>query len=168
MEHTPGCGSELFIVEGDSAAKSVRRLCNMQLQAVVPMQGKPLNAYKAKSQAVASNKLYQTLLQALGCESLAAPKLLRYDRIIFLFDPDADGIHIGALMLLFFYRWLRWARYFVHALDDASCRRYARCRRRPRDCRILPVPVAACCPQLPAIISPAFSFIFLKAVGDDG
>ncbi len=106
-EHTPGCGSELFIVEGDSAAKSVCRLRNLQLQAVVPMQGKPLNAYKAKSVAVASNKLYQTLLQAMGCETLAAPKLLRYDRIIFLFDPDADGIHIGALMLLFFYRWLR-------------------------------------------------------------
>jgi DNA gyrase subunit B/topoisomerase-4 subunit B len=106
-EHAPGCGSELFIVEGDSASKSVCRLRNMQLQAVVPMQGKPLNAYKAKSGAVASNKLYQTLLQALGCETLAAPRLLRYDRIIFLFDPDADGIHIGALMLLFFYRWLR-------------------------------------------------------------
>ncbi len=106
-EHTPGCGSELFIVEGDSAAKSVCRLRNMQLQAVMPMQGKPLNAYKAKADAVAKNKLYQTLLLSLGCNSLAAPEKLRYDRIIFLFDPDADGIHIGALMLLFFYRWLR-------------------------------------------------------------
>ena len=107
QEHTPGCGSELFIVEGDSAAKSVCRLRNMQLQAVVPMQGKPLNAYKAKADAVAKNKLYHTLLQSLGCNSLSAPEKLRYDRIIFLFDPDADGIHIGALMLLFFYRWLR-------------------------------------------------------------
>lgn len=106
-EHAPGCGSELFIVEGDSAAKSVCRLRNMQLQAVIPMQGKPLNAYKAKADAVAKNKLYQTLLQSLGCNGLAAPEELRYDRIIFLFDPDADGIHIGALMLLFFYRWLR-------------------------------------------------------------
>ncbi len=106
-EHTPGCGSELFIVEGDSAAKSVCRLRNVQLQAVVPMQGKPLNAYKANASAVAKNKLYQTLLQALGCSELSAPQQLRYDRVIFLFDPDADGIHIGALMLLFFYRWLR-------------------------------------------------------------
>lgn len=106
-EHTQGCGSELYIVEGDSAAKSVCRLRNVQLQAVVPMQGKPLNAYKAKADAVSKNRLYQTLLQSLGCTSLAAPESLRYDRIIFLFDPDADGIHIGALMLLFFYRWLR-------------------------------------------------------------
>ena len=106
-EHTPGSGCELFIVEGDSAAKSVCRLRNIQLQAVVPMQGKPLNAYKAKASAVTKNKLYQTLLQALGCNELSAPEHLRYDRVIFLFDPDADGIHIGALMLLFFYRWLR-------------------------------------------------------------
>lgn len=106
-EHEPGCGAELFLVEGDSAAKSVCRLRNIQLQAVLPMQGKPLNAYKAKAAAVTKNKLYQTLLQAMGCHELAAPEKLRYDRIIFLFDPDADGIHIGALMLLFYYRWLR-------------------------------------------------------------
>ncbi len=43
----------------------------------------------------------------MGSEELSAPKQLRFDRIVFLFDPDADGIHIGALMLLFFYRWLR-------------------------------------------------------------
>ena len=106
-EHEPGCGCELFIVEGDSAAKSVCRLRNAQLQAVIPMQGKPLNAYKAKASAVSNNKLYRTLLRALGCTELSAPEKLRYDRVIFLFDPDADGIHIGALMLLFFYRWLR-------------------------------------------------------------
>jgi DNA gyrase subunit B len=107
QEHTPGSGAELYIVEGDSAAKSVCRLRSRQLQAVIAMQGKPLNAYKAKADAVTKYKLYHTLLQSLGCTSLAAPEKLRYDRIIFLFDPDADGIHIGALMLLFFYRWLR-------------------------------------------------------------
>ncbi len=106
-EHGVGSGAELFIVEGDSAAKSVCRLRNVQFQAVVPMQGKPLNAYKAKRDAVAKNALYQTLLTSMGCTELAAPDKLRYDQIIFLFDPDADGIHIGALMLLFFYRWLR-------------------------------------------------------------
>jgi len=106
-EHEPGCGSELFLVEGDSAAKSVCRLRNIQSQAVLPMQGKPLNAYKAKAAAVTKNKLYQALLQAMGCKELAPPEKLRYDRIIFLFDPDADGIHIGALMLLFYFRWLR-------------------------------------------------------------
>ncbi len=106
-EHKTGCGSELFLVEGESAAKSVCRLRNVQFQAVLPMQGKPLNAYKAKAAAVTKNKLYQALLQAMGCKELAVPEKLRYERIIFLFDPDADGIHIGALMLLFYYRWLR-------------------------------------------------------------
>lgn len=106
-ERGAGLGTELFLVEGDSAAKSVCRLRNMQLQAVLPMQGKPLNAYKAKAEAVKKNKLYQALLTVMGCTELKSPDVLRYDRIIFLFDPDADGIHIGALVLLFYYRWMR-------------------------------------------------------------
>lgn len=106
-EHGLGSGAELLIVEGDSAAKSVCRLRNIQLQAVLPMQGKPLNAYKASAAAVKKSPLYQTLLGALGCDDLAPPAKLRFDRIVLLFDPDADGIHIGALMLLFFYRWLQ-------------------------------------------------------------
>ncbi len=106
-EHAPGSGAELFIVEGESAAQSVSRMRNLQLQAVLPMQGKPLNAYKAQRATVKKNPLYAALLQAIGCTDLQTPDLLRYDRVILLFDPDADGIHSGALMLLFFYRWLR-------------------------------------------------------------
>jgi DNA gyrase subunit B len=97
----------LFIVEGDSAAKSVSRLRNAQTQAVIPMQGKPLNAYKAKREKVLANDLYRAVLAAMGCNNFEIPDRLRYDRIILLFDPDADGIHCGALMTLFFYRWLR-------------------------------------------------------------
>lgn len=106
-EHSPGCGAELFIVEGDSAAKSVSRLRDARIQAVLPMQGKPLNAYRAREATVAKNALYRSLLTAIGSSDLAPPTKLRYDRIILLFDPDADGIHCGVLVLLFFYRWLR-------------------------------------------------------------
>ncbi len=112
--HEPGAGSELFIVEGDSAAQSVSRMRDACVQAVLPMQGKPLNAYKARAEVVTRNSLYQALLSALGCTELAPPAQLRYDRIILLFDPDADGIHCGALLLLFFYRWLR------SVLDDGK------------------------------------------------
>ncbi len=99
---------ELFIVEGDSASKSVARVRDARFQAVLPMQGKPMNATKASDAAVRKNQWYAALIQALGAgwhaEDLAE---MRYDRVLFLFDPDADGIHCGALMLLFFDTYLR-------------------------------------------------------------
>ena len=106
--HGPGSGSELFVVEGDSASKNVARVCNPRFQAVLPMQGKPLNAWKASKPIVTRNGLYQRLIQAIGTGWDDAFDLgrCRYDRIIFLFDPDADGIHCGALMLMFFFRWM--------------------------------------------------------------
>jgi DNA gyrase subunit B len=113
-----GSGAELFIVEGDSAASAVSGIRNTQFQAVLPMQGKPLNAIKATGKKVANSVLYTLLSQTLGIgladasvQSAALPfgelHTLRYDRILLLFDPDADGIHCGALMLMFFYRWMR-------------------------------------------------------------
>ena len=99
---------ELFIVEGDSASKAVARVRDRRFQAVLPMQGKPMNATKASDAAVRKNQWYTALIDALGtgwhAEDLAE---LRYDRILFLFDPDADGIHCGALMLMFFDVYLR-------------------------------------------------------------
>nr|WP_161501257.1 toprim domain-containing protein [Rhodopirellula sp. SM50] len=99
---------ELFIVEGDSASKAVARVRDQRFQAVLPMQGKPMNATKASDASVRKNQWYAALIDALGtgwhAEDLAA---LRYDRILFLFDPDADGIHCGALMLMFFDVYLR-------------------------------------------------------------
>lgn len=105
--HGPGSGAELFVVEGDSASKSVDRLRDRQTQAVIPMQGKPLNAFKAKRETVIKNPLLSELMRAIGCCDFVIPENPRYERIILLFDPDADGIHCGALMTLFFYRWLR-------------------------------------------------------------
>jgi DNA gyrase subunit B len=106
--HGTGSGAELFIVEGDSASAAVARLCNPQLQAVLPMQGKPLNAVKASAQKVAQNTLFQALLAALGtgCGDQFELNQLRYQRVLLLMDPDADGIHCGALMLMFFHKHL--------------------------------------------------------------
>ncbi len=108
QKHGPGSGSELFIVEGDSASKNVVRVRDRTFQAVLPMQGKPMNAWKATKHGVARNKLFQQLIDALGADWGETFELgrVRYDRIVFLFDPDADGIHCGALMLMFFFRWM--------------------------------------------------------------
>ena len=99
---------ELYIVEGESAALAVQRVCNHEFQAVLPMQGKPLNAWKASRARVASYNLYSQLLSVLN-ESLGSssfPTPCPFDRVQLLFDPDADGIHCSVLMLWFFHRWL--------------------------------------------------------------
>lgn len=105
---TDDCYRELFLVEGESASKSAARVLDRTCQAVLPMQGKPMNATKASDSAVRKNQWFSALIDALGvgwhAEDLAQ---LRYDRILFLFDPDADGIHCGALMLMFFDKYLR-------------------------------------------------------------
>ncbi len=106
--HQPGATAELFLVEGDSASQAVASLRNAQLQAVLPMQGKPLNTIKAPITKVAENALFSALITALGTgvgDDFDLQKC-RYGRIVLLMDPDADGIHCGALMLMFFYRWM--------------------------------------------------------------
>lgn len=108
---THGEAAELFIVEGDSAARSVAALCNERVQAVLPLQGKPLNAWKASAAKVAASPLYHQLSDALGTRDATtdAPRTgdaLRFGRVLLLFDPDADGVHICALMLLYFKRWM--------------------------------------------------------------
>ena len=107
--HGVGAGSELFIVEGESASKAAVRARSPRLQAILPMQGKPLNAWKASRQTVEKNELLGALIDAIGAgwDQSYREADLRYDRITLLFDPDADGIHCGALMLMFFYRWMR-------------------------------------------------------------
>ena len=101
--HGGGSGAELFVVEGDSAAASVSRVRDPRFQAVLPMQGKPLNAVKASRQKVVSHAFFGPLIAALGTGIDADFRLggLRYDRVLLLMDPDADGIHCGVLMLLF-------------------------------------------------------------------
>jgi DNA gyrase/topoisomerase IV subunit B len=107
--HGPDSGAELFVVEGDSAAITVAQACDSTFQAVLPMQGKPLNAVRAPDRKVAANPLLMALTDVLGAGWGASfdPQKLRYERVLLLTDPDADGIHCSALLLMFFYRWMR-------------------------------------------------------------
>jgi DNA gyrase subunit B/topoisomerase-4 subunit B len=104
-----GAGCELFVVEGESAAASVAAVRHPRTQAVLPLQGKPLNAWRASPAKVQAYPLYAQLAQALGWPSavgIGAAHIAsrRFERLCLLFDPDADGIHIGALMLLYLQR----------------------------------------------------------------
>jgi DNA gyrase subunit B len=111
QQHGPGSNAELLVVEGDSALASVAAIRDEHTQAVLALQGKPLNAWFANKARVDHHAQYQLLAQALG---LASPTTfdahalltLRFDRVALLLDPDADGIHIGALLLLYLQRWL--------------------------------------------------------------
>ncbi|MEM7560450.1 MAG: toprim domain-containing protein, partial [Planctomycetota bacterium] len=106
--HGSDSHAELFIVEGDSASQAVAAVRDPRFQAVLPMQGKPLNASKASWRAVREYELYQQAFIALGYSQLcsagrlanhvAKPEACRFSKILLLFDPDADGIHCGALM----------------------------------------------------------------------
>lgn len=100
---------ELFVVEGDSAASAVTRVRDATSQAVLAMQGKPLNAVKATESKLAAHPLFTLLTDSLGAGRGVAfdPTKLRYARVLLLMDPDADGIHCGVLMLMFFHRWMR-------------------------------------------------------------
>ena len=104
-----GVGSELLVVEGESAASAVAVVRDARSQAVQPLQGKPLNAWRATPARVAAYPLYAQLADALGLPSATVGDTLdvanlRFERLVLLFDPDADGIHIGALMLLYLQR----------------------------------------------------------------
>ncbi|MGB8853679.1 MAG: toprim domain-containing protein [Pirellulales bacterium] len=101
-------GAELFVVEGESAAASVVRVRDARFQAVLPMQGKPLNALRASRDKVLAHPLFGPLIAAIGTglEPEYRGDSLRYGRILLLMDPDADGIHCGALLLMFFHHWM--------------------------------------------------------------
>ena len=87
----------------------VANLRDGQFQAVLPMQGKPLNAIKATPEKAMNYPLFKAVMDSLGAEfgTDFNPKNLRFERVVLLFDPDADGIHSGVLMLLFFYQFMR-------------------------------------------------------------
>lgn len=101
-------GAELFVVEGESAAAAVVRVRDPEFQAVLPMQGKPLNALRATRDKVLAHPLFGPLIDAVGTglEPGFRDASLRYGRILLLMDPDADGIHCGVLLLMFFRRWM--------------------------------------------------------------
>ena len=104
-EHAPGAPAELIIVEGESAAEAVRAVRNPRLQAVVAMQGKPVNARRAPRSRVARSPWLSQIAALLGDAPGTALPLgdLRYERVVLLMDPDADGIHAGALLQIFFH-----------------------------------------------------------------
>ena len=106
--HPPGVATELFIVEGDSASNAIGGVRDAGFQAVMPMQGKPLNAWKASKDKVARNEFFTALHQSIGAGWGDSFRLadVRYENIVLVFDPDADGIHCGMLVLLYFYRWM--------------------------------------------------------------
>lgn len=107
--HGPGSGAELFVVEGQSAALAVARVRDPRFQAVLPMQGKPLNALRAPARRVAEQPLYRALVAALGGADgqPSDGRPLRFERLLILTDPDADGIHCGVLLLGYIHRHLR-------------------------------------------------------------
>ena len=99
-------GTELFLVEGDSAGGSAKQARDRKTQAVLPLRGKILNVASASVEKLAQNQEISDLVQAMGC--MRSGKFdannLRYERIIIMTDADIDGAHIAALLITFFYQ----------------------------------------------------------------